>query len=402
MPGAWDSRVDVVVVGGGPAGLYAAQHLGRWGFSVHVLEEHDTVGEPVHCTGLLGTEAFALPGVPDDVVLGWPHVGQFRSPAGLELEYVGPTDEVCVIDRGVFDRGLARRAVQAGVRLSTGTRVVGLDVQKDRVTVRSLVHGRPRALSSRVCVLACGARYELQRRLGWGTPPLFLGSAQTEAPASGSEVVRVFLRREAAPTGFGWLVPIRRDREPRAKIGVMAAFGARRILASLLRDLDGTGEVTGRVGSVIARLLPLAPLPRTSGSRVLAVGDAAGLVKPTTGGGIYYSLLSARWAADTVRRAFEVGDFSATLFAGYEETWRAELGAELRMGVWFRRLLGWLGPGDLDDLTRLGITDGLMPVIRTTARFNWHRDLIRHVIRHPGVLQILLRRLVPAAVGGTL
>lgn len=402
MPDAQDSLVDVVVVGGGPAGLYAAQHLGRWGFSVRVLEEHDTVGEPVHCTGLLGTEAFALPGVPHDMVLGWPHVGQFRSPAGLELEYVGPTDEVCVIDRGAFDRGLARRAVEAGVRLSTGTRVIGLDVHEDRVTVRSLVHGRPRVLGSRVCVLACGARYELQRRLGWGAPPLFLGSAQTEAPASGSEVVRVFLRPEAAPTGFGWLVPIRRDREPRAKVGVMAAFGARRVLASLLHDLDGTGEVTGRVGSVIARLLPLAPLPRTSGSRVLAVGDAAGLVKPTTGGGIYYSLLSARWAADTVRRAFEVGDFSATLFAGYEETWRAELGAELRMGVWFRRLLGWLGPGDLDDLTRLGITDGLMPVIRTTARFNWHRDLIRHVIRHPGVLQILLRRLVPAAVGGTL
>ena len=132
---------------------------------------------------------------------------------------------------------------------------------------------------------------------------------------------------------------------------------------------------------------------------MLAVGDAAGLVKPTTGGGIYYSLLSARWAADTIAAAFHAGDFSAAALGAYEETWRARLWPELRAGMRFRRLLGWLAPTDLDDLARLGITDGLIPLIRATARFNWHRDLIVQSLRHPGVLQILMRRMVPAAVG---
>lgn len=399
-PGEGPGESDVLVVGGGPAGLYAAQHLAAWGLAVRVLEEHDRVGEPVHCTGILGTEAFALPGVPSGVVLGRPHVGRFRSPSGLELEYAGPPDEVCVIDRGAFDRDLARRAVEAGARISTGTRAVALEVHPDRVTVRVQCPGGARILSAHVCLLACGARYQFQRRLGWGVPPLFLGSAQTEMLAGDDDVIRVFLRREAGPTGFGWIVPIRRHGCARAKVGVMARTGARGILRALTRDFAALGRLEACGSPVVTRLLPLGPLQRTSAARVLAVGDAAGLVKPTTGGGIYYSLLSARWAAEAVRAAFDVGDFSAGTLAQYEETWRAHLGAELRVGVWFRRLLGWLRPDDLDELARLGISDGLMPVIRATARFNWHQELIRQAIRHPGVLQILLRRLVPVPVGG--
>jgi flavin-dependent dehydrogenase len=332
------------------------------------------------------------------VVLGRPHVGRFQSPSGLELEYSGSPGEVSVIDRGAFDRGLARLAVEAGSRISTGVRAVGLDVRSDHVAVRVRVEGQTRVLSAQVCLLACGARYQFQRQLGWGTPPLFLGSAQTETSAVDRDVIRVLFRSEVVPKGFGWLVPIRREGAPRAKVGVMAAFGARRALSALLEDLTASGEIATPTGPVVTRLLPLAPLPRTSGARVLAIGDAAGLVKPTTGGGIYYSLLSARWAAEAVQAAFRAGDFTAPALAPYEWAWRARLGPELRVGVWFRRLLGWLGPSDLDDLARLGITDGLMPVIRATARFNWHQDLIRNAIRHPGVLQIVLRRLVPAMV----
>ncbi len=172
---------------------------------------------------------------------------------------------------------------------------------------------------------------------------------------------------------------------------------ARHVLGRLLHELAETGRVSGCPGPVVVRPLPLAPLARTYGNRVLAIGDAAGLVKPTTGGGIYYSLLSARWASETLVEAFERGDFSASMLGGYEETWRCHLRHELSVGVWFRRLAAWLTPADLDALTRLGMTDGVMPLIRATARFNWHRDLILETLRHPAVLQIVLRRLLAVA-----
>jgi len=388
-------RADISVVGAGPAGLYAAQILAQRGFRVEVLEEHARVGEPVHCTGIVGGEALALPGVPVDGFLARPTEARLHSPAGHTLAQRIPAEPVYVIDRGRFDRALADAAIRAGARIRTSTKVV--TVHPGRAGVALEVDGPESkgGLRAEMALLACGARYRLQRDLGWGMPARFLASAQVELTAVPASGVDVFLRHEIAPSGFGWFVPIERGTETAAKLGVMAAKQVRQVLDALVRAATASGRVGDARSPVVTRLLPLGPLRSTYGDRVLAIGDAAGLVKPMTGGGIYYSLLSARWAADTVTEAFARGDFRRAPLRAYETRWRAALGPELEAGARFRDVLGGLSPDDLDALVRLAITDGVMPVVRAAARFNWHRNAILSVLRHPGVVQVLSRRLAP-------
>ena len=160
-------------------------------------------------------------------------------------------------------------------------------------------------------------------------PRLFLHTAQLELPASRLGDVELHFGAEIAPKGFGWVVPVARPREQCARVGVMCDGDAPRYFQRLAARIAARwGIAAGDLGRPRQKILPLAPISRTYGDRLLAIGDAAGLVKPTTGGGIYYSLVSAALAAETLADAVSRNDLSARRLAVYEQRWRERLSAE--------------------------------------------------------------------------
>src|ERR1700730_17282103 len=381
------SSSDVVIVGGGPAGLYAGLRLARAGWAVELFEEHRAVGEPVHCTGVLARDAFDVFGLSADVVLNELTTVRFHAPSGETVEYSTPDVEAVVIDRLQFDRRLADEAARVGVRMRRA-RVTALDIGRDHVTVTADgVQTR-----ARVCVLACGASYALQRRLGLGLPGLMLQSAQLELPADRLGPVEVHFGADVAPGGFAWAVPVQRATRMCVRVGVMCDGDASRHFWRLL------GAITPRWGvqmpegcSPRQKVLPLAPIKRTYGDRVLVLGDAAGLVKPTTGGGIYCSLVSAEIAADTLAAALTSDQLHGAALAAYETAWRKRLGSELRWQLILRRIAQRLSDSDIDRLFELAQTDGIMPLMRRTAAFNHHREFIVALLKHPPARRVLFR-----------
>jgi flavin-dependent dehydrogenase len=141
------------------------------------------------------------------------------------------------------------------------------------------------------------------------------------------------------------------------------------------------------------KILPLGPVSRTHGTRVLAVGDAAGLVKPTTGGGIYYSLVSGQIAGDTLDEALRADDLRDVRLARYETAWRGRLGPEIRIGLAFRTLASRMTDRAIDAVVELARVDGLVPLLRQTADFNWHRQSALALLRHAQFRRILLSSL---------
>lgn len=381
--------IDIVIVGGGPAGLHAGRLLAQAGYQVELVEEHRAIGQPVHCTGVLAPEAFADFGLSRDSILNSLKTVRFHAPSGATVEYSPSTIEAVVIDRVLFDQQLAVAARTAGVRVRQA-RATHIAIERDGVRVTA----GDSVVRAAVCMIACGASYALQRQLGFGLPRLMLHSAQAEIAAAciDDDKVDVHFGSTVAPGGFAWAVPVRRPVGPAIRIGVMCEGDSARLFRQMVAVLVSRGTISGHAG-VVARqkVLPLAPIRRTFGDRVLVLGDAAGLVKPTTGGGIYYSLLSAQLGADTLMKAFQVRKFGRTELASYEAAWRQRLGSELRWQLVLRRIAQRLSDTDIDCFFELAQSDGIMPLVRRTARFNQHREFIVALLRHPPARRVLFR-----------
>jgi digeranylgeranylglycerophospholipid reductase len=383
---------DAIVVGAGPAGLQAARQLAARRLRVAILEEHHVIGDPVHCTGVLAREAFDEFSLSSDSILNELTTARFISPSGQDIVYRTRVVEAVVVDRALFDRRLADEAVRAGAELVRGARVDAISSADDGVTI-AVTDQAP--LRARSCVLACGGRYKLHRQLGLGVPSLLLHTAQRELPASTPGDVEVHFGSEIAPCGFAWVVPVWRDGRSYARIGVMAEAQAPTYFERILdRVASRWGVERPLAGPPRQKILPLSRISRTYGDRFIAVGDAAGLVKPTTGGGIYYSLVSASIGAGVLAAALQDGDVSAARLSDYERRWRARLETELDTQLSFRLLAQRMPDEDIEGLFTLARADGVMPIVRRTASFNRHRKLIVALLKHAPAREMFFRSVV--------
>jgi digeranylgeranylglycerophospholipid reductase len=365
---------DVIVVGAGPSGLRTAARLAASGLGVRVLEKKPGIGAGVLCTGIVGREVFDEFGLDRGAVLAEIRRVRLVSPHATELLYEHPRPFACVVDRERFDGALAASVTAAGAAIACGTRVEDIAVGPGgvEISVRE-ADGRPRREAASVAVLATGVDFSLQKRLGLSTPRDFLKGAQIECACPGADMTTLFFGRDVAPGAFAWSVP---SGEGRARIGLLTQKDPRACLRRLLKDRFAGARITAEQSGLRVKPIAQGLLARTCGDRVLAVGEAAGQTKTTTGGGISYGLACADVAAGVIRECFDRSSFGAADLAAYDRRWKALLQKEILVGQCTRRMCARLSDGRIESLFQLARTDGIVPIIRGTADFDWHSGLI--------------------------
>ena len=303
---------DAVVVGGGPSGAVAAADLARAGLRVALL---DRAGRIKPCGGAIPPIAVREFGIPDHLLVARATGARIVSPTGKEADMpipvTGQGGYVGMVDREVFDEWLREEAADAGAARLPGTFEA---VERDTDGV-ALVRYAPKGggdavrLRTRAVVGADGARSNVAKQCvkGWERVRyVFAYHEIVELPAEhdGSRCDVVY-EGKLSPDFYAWIFP----HGPVASIGT----GSARKGFSLR---GAVGELRGRAGLAGARTvrregapIPLRPMRRWDNGRdVVLAGDAAGVVAPASGEGIYYAMLGGRLAAEAVVALHRTGD----------------------------------------------------------------------------------------------
>lgn len=371
------ARFDAVVVGGGPAGCRAGSLIARRGFRVAILEEHGEVGRPSCCAGVVGSRGMRELGI--DVS---PHVlselrrAVIHSPSGRSVEIGRGRVEALVIDRAGFDRELGAEAVDSGARLLTGTRCTGLSSGRNIRVKASGRHGG--ILKADLVIGADGAASSVARSTGLvGRDAGYVMCAQAELRGEHEEdAAEIFLGSRYAPGFFGWKV----GAGGLCRIGTGTVAGSPiEHLRRLIREnpaLRGRVRVPGRIPMAV-RPIPSFFLRRPQSGRVMLVGDAAGQVKPLTGGGLYLGLMCAAFAAETAVRWFEGKED----LSGYGRRILDAVGREILLGEMARRIFRGLSDEELESAV-LSLEGKLGRVVVESFDFDRHSGVILGVLRN--------------------
>ncbi len=387
-------RRDVAVVGAGPAGSTAARALAGAGRDVILLDENEGPRSDVVCTGIVGGEAFRRFDLPGEAVVDEVPEAKFFSPSGVEVPYQPGEPFARVVDRTLFDGGLADGAVEAGAQLRRGFAARGVETSEDGVAVRGETAGGEDVVRARALVVATGHQRWLHEEAGIGTPSDYVHGVHADVPFEDLEAAELYFGNELAPGYFAWAVPF----GDRARLGLLVPQGARQLFDRLLElesvrsrvalsgDLESwREEARSRLRS---RAIVQGAVTPSYSERVLAVGEAAGQVKTTTAGGIYYGMIGAEMAADTLDAALEEGDLGADRLAAYEGRWLDEIGDELEAGRRLQEVGRQMDDREIDDLFE-ALNDGLGATVRQVVRFDWHRSALKALFRHGKVRTFL-------------
>ena len=385
----------MAVIGAGPAGSMAAKYAAKAGASTILLEEHAGAGWPVQCAGLLGQAAMAESELSaGSFILGGMMGATVFSPGGQRLDFKAKSCKAWVVDRRLFDQAMLRRALQEGADLRLCSSVRKIRREKD-ASILSLAGGEE--ISAKIVISAEGVSALLARRAGIAPPQMILSGAQVQVPFAVEDPEKVEVHLGPAPGLFAWVIPLD---ESSARIGLCARDQGCEHLRSFLKTDVIAKRLQGSPVALNVGGLPLGPPAATAVAGLLAVGDAAGQVKPTSGGGIYPGLVAAKIAGGVAAAAAMEGDGSAKRLMEYDRLWRAALGRELEIGMRVNRMLGKMSAAELDELVGyLASKPRLIKAIEEHGDIDRPSRLMARMLRHLDWDAIRLARLLGYALG---
>ncbi|MBA7559717.1 NAD(P)/FAD-dependent oxidoreductase [Candidatus Atribacteria bacterium 1244-E10-H5-B2] len=374
--------MEIVIVGAGPIGCYTAQLLKKCGInSFRIIEEHDEVGKPVRCAGIVGKPVF------EDSLIPLSRSSILNQINGTSFFYRGDSFKIersgvaLVIDREKFDKELSQ-----GLEVECGIRLLEVEEEQDKGS-RYRLKTNQGDIWADIVMGADGPRSRVKKFIdskgnnsngydgsdspGPGETNFYKGVQyrikleDLEGEVFSREMTRVYMR-EGIPF-FVWIIP---EGNGIIRLGVIAENGR--------RELERVIEEEGIKGEIIDRLAGIIPLGLCQSvyKKVMVVGDAARQVKPLTGGGIYYGMKAAEILVECIQEG---------MLAEYDKRWKSKFGREIKFGLWARKVYERLNKGEYELKNIFSLFKENAEFIERAANFENHSLVFREAFKNPKI-----------------
>ncbi|QQG39271.1 MAG: NAD(P)/FAD-dependent oxidoreductase [Candidatus Woesearchaeota archaeon] len=356
------------VIGGNIAGNYSAYLLAKEGQEIEVYEEHAKIGKPVQCTGLVTDYLDKLTTIKKEFLVNKFNLCRVHAPNG---EYVDiKLRNNYLVDRHKFDAYWAEKAVDEGAIYNLGTRFLSCLPGK-KIKLKFRKDGETFEKETDYLVGADGPNSTVGRSSGLIKNRKYMVALQARISIeTDPSLFQVWL----GYGNFGWVVP--EDNEI-ARVGIVASKNPNEHFRRFLDEIIGNKKIREYQSGVI----PVYDKNlETHKDNIFLIGDAAGMAKASTHGGILYSMLAAHELKDTILKG---GD--------YNKKWRAKIGKELDVNFKIWRILDKFKERDYNQLVKDFSSDRVKSIVEQGNRDFPSQFVFKLLLNKPSLIKYALK-----------
>jgi digeranylgeranylglycerophospholipid reductase len=390
-----DKEYDVIIVGAGPSGSGAAVAAAKAGAKVLVLEKRQEIGAPKRCGEGLGISTMKRMGIEKHdswvrrKIIGF----TAYAPDGRFVRHDykdGP--EGYVIERKIFDKHLAEKAVKAGAKVMSRVEVTGLLKENGKVCgVEARIDDKKESIKAKIVIAADGVESKTARQAGIDTT-LKLSDATSGAQFEMANIdidpdrIEMYFGGQIAPGGYVWIFP-KGEHVANVGIGVRKPYAKKKAIEYLREFVDKRPELRkGSVLEVNSGGVPVGGLMKDMVTdNFMVVGDAAHHVNPIHGGGIGEAWVGGMVAGEVAAEAIKAKDTSKKFLNNYNKLWWEKRGNKMKKLVKFREVIEAFSDQDLNWIVDYLNGEDLVDFSRSSGFSNFIKiigkrpNLIRHV-----------------------